>query len=232
MRHDDPAPRQPSVTTVGRGTARAVPDAALLTLEVWAELDTPQAALDEVARRTELLQGVLDTSGVEPGARSTSGVSLTEVWDYEREERVFRGYRAATTIDVRITELTVLGTVISESTRDAQARPHGPVWQVDPTNPARTEACRLAAEDARRKAEAYAGALGLSLGAVLAVREPRGGPPDHEPPIFRAVAAQAMASGPDVPVETGDAEVQAAVHVVFELTGAGAVSATASADPA
>jgi len=216
MRHDDHGPRQPSVTTVGRGSARAVPDAALLTLEVWAELDTPQAALDEVARRTQLLQGVLDSAGVEPGARSTSGVSLTEVWDYKREERVFRGYRAATSIDVRITELTVLGAVISESTRDAQARPHGPVWQVDPTNPARTEACRLAAEDARRKAEAYAAALALSLGTVLAVREPRGGPPD-EAPMYRMAAAQTMASGPDVPVETGDVEVEAAVHVVFEL---------------
>jgi uncharacterized protein YggE len=218
MRHDEPEPRQPSVTTVGRGEARAVPDAALLTLEVWAELDTPQAALDEVARRTELLQGVLDGAGVDAGSRSTSGVSLTEVWDYKREERVFRGYRAATTVDVRITELPVLGRVISESTRDAQARPHGPVWQVDPANPARTEACHLAAEDARRKADAYAGALGLSLGRVLAVREPRGGPPDHEPPMYRLAAAQAVASGPDVPVETGDVEVRAAVHVVFELT--------------
>ena len=202
--------------TAGHGTVRAVPDAAVLSLEVWAELDTPQAALDEVARRTALLQGVLDTAGVDSGSRSTSGVSLTEQWDYKRDEQVFRGYRAATLLTVRITELGVLGTVISESTREAQARPHGPVWDVDPANPARVEACRLAAEDARRKAEAYASALGLGLGSVISVREPgiRPGPPAPEAAMYR-VAQSSPAQ--DLPVESGDVEVRASVHVSFEL---------------
>src|SRR4051812_28903781 len=56
--------RPPAVATAGTGVMRAVPDAAVLSLEVWAELDTPEAALDEVARRTTLLQGVLDSAGV------------------------------------------------------------------------------------------------------------------------------------------------------------------------
>src|SRR5689334_8319162 len=116
----EPGPR---VATVGRGAARAAPDAALLSLEVWAELDTPEAALDEVARRTEVLQGVLDRAGVDAAARSTAGVSLSERWDYRHDEHVFVGYRASTVVSARIEDLAVLGTVISESTREAQARP-------------------------------------------------------------------------------------------------------------
>lgn len=218
MRHDEAGgTRPPSATTAGQATVRAVPDAAALSLEVWAEFDTPQAALDEVARRTTRLQAVLDSAGVDPASRSTSGVSLTEQWDYKRDEQVFRGYRAATLLTVRITDLAVLGTVISESTREAQSRPHGPVWEVDPTNPARVEACRLAAEDARRKAEAYASALGLTLGRVLSVREPgiRPGPPVPEAAMFRV--AQSASAAPDLPVESGDVEVNASVHVSFEL---------------
>jgi len=223
MRHDE-GPRPPSVATAGHAVVRAAPDAAVLSLEVWAEADTPQAALDEVARRTAVLQEVLDRAAVGAAARSTSGVSLTEQWDYRRDEQVFRGYRAATQVTARITELAVLGTVISESARDAQARPHGPVWEIDPDNPARVEACRLAAEDARRKAEAYASALGLALGAVRHVREPgvRAGPPMPEQAMFRAAAQSA---GPDLPVESGDVEVRASVQVVFELVRPGAAGA-------
>jgi uncharacterized protein YggE len=212
----EPGPR---VATVGRGTARAAPDAALLSLEVWAELDTPEAALDEVARRTEVLQGVLDRAGVDAAARSTAGVSLSERWDYRHDEHVFVGYRASTVVSARIEDLAVLGAVISESTREAQARPHGPSWQIDPDNPARVEACRVAAEDARRKAEAYARALGLRLGAVLSIREPGARPrPFQRQPVMRAMAAGG--GGPDMPVESGDVDVAAAVTVVFELIGA------------
>jgi uncharacterized protein YggE len=216
MRHEEGGTRPPSVTTAGHATVRAGPDAAVLSLEVWAELDTPQSALDEVSRRTARMQEVLDAATVDQASRSTSGVSLTEQWDYKRDEQVFRGYRAATIVTARLTELGVLGTVISESTREAQARPHGPVWEVDPDNPARVEACRLAAEDARRKAEAYATALGLSLGRVLHVREPGipSGPPVPEPAMYRVAQA---AAGSDLPVESGDVEVGASVHVSFEL---------------
>jgi uncharacterized protein YggE len=214
----EPGPR---VATVGRGTARAAPDAALLSLEVWAELDTPEAALDEVARRTEVLQGVLERAGVDTADRSTAGVSLSERWDYRHDENVFVGYRASTVVSARIVDLAVLGAVISESTREAQARPHGPAWQIDPDNPARVEACRIAAEDARRKADAYASALGLRLGAVLSIREPGARPR----PLGRPQVAMRMAAGgggPDMPVESGDVDVAAAVTVAFELIAAGA----------
>jgi len=215
MTQHEPEPG-PRVATIGRGTARATPDAALLALEVWAELDTPEAALDEVARRTTALTVVLDRATIPSEDRSTSGVSLTERWEYRHDEQVFVGYRASTTVSVRIADLGMLGSVISDATREAQARPHGPSWQVDPENPARIEACRVAAADARRKAEAYADALGLHLGAVLSIREPGARPrPFEAQPTMRM--AMAAGGGPDMPVESGDVTVSAAVTVVFEL---------------
>jgi uncharacterized protein YggE len=212
--------RPPSVAATGFGSARAVPDAAMLSLVVWAELDTPESALDEVARRADVLVRVLDAAGVDASARSTSGVSLGEQWDYRKDERVFRGYRAQTDVAVRIEELPVLGRVISESAREAQATPSGPVWLVDPDNPARVQACRLAAEDARRKAETYAAALGLELGSVVSVWEP-GTRPGRPEPSFESLGAQSrLASAVDMPVESGAVDVSATVNVVFELVEA------------
>lgn len=55
---------------------------------------------------------------------------------------------------------------------ERQHRRSGRFWQLDPDNPVYTEARRLAAEDARRRADAYASALGLGIGAVEWLAEP------------------------------------------------------------
>jgi uncharacterized protein YggE len=130
---------------------------------------------------------------------------------------VFRGYRAGTRVSLRIAELGMLGRVISGAARRAQARPEGPDWVVDPDNPARVEACRLAAEDCRRKAEAYAEALGLALGRVRSIREPGvgGGPRPRQGAHF--LAAASAVDEVEMPIEAGEVEVRAVVHVVFEL---------------
>jgi len=206
------------VATVGRGFARATPDAARVSLEVWAELDTPDAAIDEVARRSAALAEVFDELDIPTGARTTSDVSLTERWDHRRDEAVFRGYRAGAQIQVRVVDLRVVGRLVSRAAQRAQARPQGTAWEVDAANPARSEACRLAAEDARRKAEAYATALELRLGPVVSIREPG---------ARRPIGARMMASGagpmqpmegsPDLSVEAGDVDITATVEVVFRL---------------
>ena len=68
----------------------------------------------------------------------------------------------------------------------------GPRWWIAPDNPARVEACRQAAAEAKRKAEAYADALGLRLGAVA--ENPAEPSPFGAAPRMR-MAPVAMAAG-------------------------------------
>ncbi|HWC31751.1 MAG TPA: SIMPL domain-containing protein, partial [Actinomycetota bacterium] len=80
-----------------------------------------------------------------------------------------KGFRASSSVTVRIDDVAIIGKLMSEATGRARAEVRGPWWGVKPDNAARAEACRLAATDARRKAEAYAAALGKRLGDVLEV---------------------------------------------------------------
>ncbi len=77
---------------------------------------------------------------------------------------------------------------------EAGAEVTGPRWSLVPDNPAHEAARRAAASDARRRAEAYADALGLTLGPVAWVAEPglrRPGPGDGYDVPMRSMAMAA-----------------------------------------
>lgn len=114
-----------------------------------------------------------------------------------------------------LSEPNRIGRLMSQAVARARARVDGPPWRFKPDNPARAEACRQAATDARRKAGAYAGALGLRLGEVLKVAEPG---TDHDPEAGLASALLRDAPGPtDMQVRAGHLDVEATVEVTFAL---------------
>jgi uncharacterized protein len=79
--------------------------------------------------------------------------------------------RAWNQVVVRVGDASVVGELIAGAV-DRGAQVSGPAWTIATNNPARVEACKEAALDARRRAQAYADALGVRVGALVAVRDP------------------------------------------------------------
>ena len=208
-----------TVTARGTAVARTAPDEASLELSVEALRPSPGEALADVATRAETLVALCDELGIAPERRVTTGATVGEQVEHDREgRRQHRGYLAVSRLLVRVEEATVAGRLLAESVERADARVAGPWWTVAPDNPARLQACRDAALDARRKAEAYAAALGARLGAIVAVREP--GTRGDWPPEPRGIAARAMLAEPSAPqpaVEAGELAVSASVEVEWAL---------------
>jgi uncharacterized protein YggE len=209
-----------TATTLGSARVAARPDRAVLRLELVALKPTPAEAIADVAGRGDVLSRTLADDGVGEADRTTGGVTLRELreWDRRREQETFRGHQATTVTVVQVRDITTLGRILRDVVDRAGARVEGPAWVVDADNPARIEAYRLAALDARRRAEAYAGALGMTLGAVVELTD---APPQAVPvptPRMLAVRAEVGAdAGAPVPVEGGDVEVSATVQVAFAL---------------
>ncbi len=206
------------ITVVGRAAVAARPDRLEIGLEVTSLEPTPDGALNVVAERSSALDRILDEDGVSEEARTTSGLSLAEEHAWETDREVFRGYRAGNRFVVRFSDPSRLGRVLREATRQAGARIHGPWWAIDPENEAHGEACRRAASDARRKAEAYASSLGLRLGQIVRAKEPR----VHGTAGFVGTAAvRSMGLGPPVDEEVdlhpGSLDVTATIEVTFEV---------------
>ena len=161
-----------TVTVRGDAVVPGEPDEVRLTVEVTALFPTPEEALADVAARSETPEGLLRALDVPRSARTTSGLSVSEEREYERGRYVHRGYTASNRIWIRSNDPGIVGRLMKRATNDAKARIEGPWWHIALDSPARVEACRQAATDARRKADAYANALGARLGHVLSVVEP------------------------------------------------------------
>jgi uncharacterized protein len=202
-----------TVTARGEAVVRTAPDEATLALVVTALEPDPAAALADVTARSGELSRLLDELAIAEGARTTTGVSVSEEFDHTRSGRRSLGHRAAAGLSVRLTDPELIGRLIAQATGRAGARVDGPHWSVDPANPAHAEAARLAAADARRRAEAYAEGVGLRLGAVRRIRPsdgrmitPAGG--------WRAAALEGR---DDISVEAGAQEISASVAITFAL---------------
>jgi uncharacterized protein len=196
-----------SLTVRGHGLVRCEPDELELELSVSVSRPAAPEALAEAAQRAEALAAVLDRFGVPGEARGTTALFVREDVEYDPQGRPQRtGFVAAGHLTVRLRSAEALGELLRDAVEEAQVRVQGPVWRVAADNPARLEACRRAAADARRRAEAYADALGLRLGAVASAAEP-------SVQLHGAELGPMLAAG--IGVETPRLEVSAAVEVTF-----------------
>jgi len=202
----------PTVTARGEATVPGRPDQGVWTITIGALDATPDAALSGVGTRSEALDAVLSELGVAAEQRSTTGVTVREEFDYAEGKQVHRGFRAQNVITVRLADHAVAGKLLQASIEKAKAEVRGPVWSIAPDNPARIEACKQAAAEARRKAEAYAEALGMRLGDVAEIREAAAGGVSPMPRSMALAASEAA-----IDVDPGELNVDAQVEVSFRL---------------
>jgi uncharacterized protein YggE len=197
----------------GHAVVPADPDDAELSLELSAVRPTPDDAYTDVAARSERLEALFDELEIGPEARSTAGVAIQEHREYDQQGRPqHRGYVAASRVVVRLSDPSLLARLMREAVTRVEARVAGPLWRLAPGNPARVEAYRGAALDARAKAEAYAAALGVRLGALLEALEPAADVREaHLRPMFDAV------DQPEIPVAPARLDARAVLEVSFAL---------------
>jgi hypothetical protein len=178
----------------GTGEARALPDLASLRVEVTADHKTQEEAHDARTKLAASVDEVLSRHADAIARTTIASLLVQPRTRWHRGEDIRSGWRASRTSLVDVVTLDALGEIMAGLV-DAGAAVQGPQWSMAPTNPAYDQARAAAAEDARRRAQSYATALGLSVGPVAWVAEP----------------GLRRDPGPPVPLEAGVAPMAAAV---------------------
>jgi uncharacterized protein YggE len=205
----------------GAGRARAMPDRAVVRVEVDGDGSSREDAYAKAAPQAAQVDDVLAGHEAALDRVATAALMVHPRTRWRKGEAVRTGWRATRTSVVEVVDFTHLGDLMAELA-GAGGAVSGPYWQLDPTNDVYGTARRRAAEDARRRADLYAAALGLRIGGVAWVAEPglRGDQPRNVAVAGAALARGRDAAGDDDVIEVSPDEmtVEAEVEVGFAFT--------------
>lgn len=199
-------PNFSGITVIGAGRAGTPVDQVLLTLRV--ELLRPDAgeAFAVASEATDAVLAVLADNGVDARAVRTAELSLGPRTDIRDGREILLGYVAAQRLQVRVEALGQLPRLLTEVVRRGGAGIRIENVQLQAADPvdARRRARDAAYADAKAIAEQYAQLAGRALGELRTLDETAGAAGDPQPKF----AVRAMAVSADMPIATGDEQVE------------------------
>jgi len=210
------------VVVRGAGVARALPDRAVVRVEVDGEGTSREDAYREAAKLASQVDEVVAAHAAAIDRNVTAALAVHPKTRWRRGESVRTGWRGTRTTVLELTDFARLGDLFAELAA-AGGAVSGPDWRLDPANAVHIEARRLAAEDARSRAETYAAALGLRITGIAWVAEP--GLRETTDATRFALAARGVQLGEAaeevIDVTPEEMTVEAAVDVGFDFAPAG-----------
>jgi hypothetical protein len=190
----------------GNGTATATPDRAELSFGVTTQATTASAALARNGEAMQKVIAVLKAHGIAATDLQTQIVSLSP---RTSDKGDIVGYTASNLVSAR-SPVARAGEVIDAAVGAGATDVSGPSFTRSDQDALYRQALKDAVTDAREKAQALAGAAGVSLGGVTAIVEGSGPSP--------VPLALGKAEGSTTPVEPGTQQVQASVTVTFAIS--------------
>jgi uncharacterized protein len=211
-----PALAQPelpaAISVTGEATVSVPPDLAEIDGGVTSEAKTAREASDANNAAMGKVLSALKAAGIAEKDFQTSRLSLQPQYAPNRPgPSAVVGYRATNRVTIRLRDVSKVAGVIDTLVAAGANEIGGINFMVSNASKLLDEAREQAVADARRKAEIYAKAAGVTLGAPLGIAE--GGSPGPMP--FRKMAAN-MAAAP-VPVAQGEDTLRLTVSVSWAI---------------
>lgn len=205
-----------TITVQGEGESRAAPDQAQLSAGVTTTAATADMALADNARKMTAVFAALNRLGVPDRAIQTSNFSVSPQYPpYNQNatglQRII-GYQVSNQVDVTLDDTKKLGPALDTLVTAGANQINSVSFSIKNANALEAMAREAAIADARTRAQTYAKAAGVSVGAVIAIQEGSGEAPR---PVYRVMAAPM--AGAATPTAAGEQSVTASVTVVFEL---------------
>jgi uncharacterized protein YggE len=202
----------PMISVTGEATIAVPPDLAVIDGGVTSEAKTAREASEANNTAMGKVLLALKSAGIDEKDVQTSRLSLQP--QYAPQTRpgpnVISSYRASNRVTIRLRDVTkVAGTI--DTLVSAGANEIGGInFTVEKASKLLDDARAQAVADARRKAEIYAAAAGVTLGAPLGISEQG----SASPPVVFGKMRAAMAPAP---VAQGEETLQVSVSVSWAI---------------
>jgi uncharacterized protein YggE len=203
----------PAISVTGEATVSVPPDQAQIDGGVTSDAKTAREASEANNAAMGKVLLALKGAGIEEKDYQTSRLSLQP--QYANSSKVSErpgvvGFRASNRVTVKIRDVAKVANVIDVLVGAGANEIGGINFTVTQASKALDEARAKAIADARRKAEIYARAAGVTLGEPISISE-EGAPA----PLFRGRMAAPMAAG--APVAQGEETLSVTVSVSWAI---------------
>jgi uncharacterized protein YggE len=203
----------PAISVSGEATVSVPPDMAEIDGGFTSEAKTAHEASDASNAAMGKVLLALKAAGIEPKDIQTSRLSLqpqTQNAPNRSAPPTIVGYRASNHVTIRLRDVTKVASVIDMLVGAGANDIGGINFLVSAASKLLDEARAQAFADARRKAEIYAKAAGVTLGTPLSISEG-----SASAPVFRS--KMAMAPMAAAPVALGEETLSVSVNVSWAI---------------
>jgi len=204
----------PRVVVTGEGSVSVAPDIVKIRSGVTTRGKTVREATETNSKTMAAILTALTESGIPQKDVRTAQLSIQPVYasqDPGKEQKLV-GYNVVNHVSAKIKHIDKLGDVLDRLIAAGATDVWNVEFLVSEPGKALDQAREAAIADARRKAEVYARAAGVTLGRVVSIEEESGA---SSPVTMRALAQPAP--GTHMPVEPGENTLRAVVTLGFEI---------------
>jgi uncharacterized protein len=210
-------PMQPPalISVTGEARISAPPDLAQLDAGVTSEARTAREASDANNAAMGKVLLAVKGAGIDEKDYQTSRLSLQPEYATAKSgaPATVVGYRASNRVTIRLHDLAKVANVVDTLVTAGANEIGGINFTVSQASKLLDDAREQAIADARRKAEIYAKAAGVTLGAPISISEE-----GAAEPLFRArVMGGKMAAAAPVPVAPGEETLSITVGVTWAI---------------
>jgi uncharacterized protein YggE len=204
--------RVASITAVGDASVSVTPDLALVDVGVATQAATAQDATQQNAAQAGAVISALQLLLGTNATIKTISYSVSPVYNNPSagQNANIIGYVVTNVVEVRLTDLTLVGKVIDTAIQSGANRVQGISFSLQDRTVPVAQALKIAASRARSQAAAIASGLNVNIGTVLRASEGV----NLANPTVLGLAATAAAT----PIETGMVVVQASVTIEVAIT--------------
>jgi uncharacterized protein YggE len=201
------------MTITGEGKVSAKPDVGYVNLGVVTQANIAVESVEKnTAAMKKLFKSLTADLGIPLEDIQTSDFSVRPDYVYKKDdEPQLVGYTTSNNVTVTVCDLTKMGKVLDVLVKGGANQVRGVSFGVKDSAPLLDKARKLAAQDAKRKAQLYADALGVKLGSLKSLQENNYGRP--QPRLYAATASM-RSERADVPVSGGELSFSVQVSVV------------------
>ena len=201
---------QGRIVVIGEGSVSAVPDYAQIIGGVTTQGKSVNEAAAANSKIMAAITAALLNAGIVQKDIQTSRFAIQP--DYTPSPVKISGYEVSNQVTVKIRDLDKAGDILERMVGAGATNVGNIQFQHNDPSKLLDQARDAAVADAKRKAEVYAKASGITLGRVVWLTEDAG----YAPPMPMLAARATMGAAAPVPISTGEDTLHVRITVGFD----------------